>query len=97
MRDFVNGYYALLPSRASEAWNRLDVGYQQRAGHGDYLSFWSTIRSVTVLSVRPRDATSVVANLRYVTNSGSVSTENRWLRIVSVNGVLLIGDSDLVG
>ncbi|MFV0495854.1 hypothetical protein [Mycobacterium sp.] len=97
MSALVTGYCGELPAHPSEAWPKLDAGYQQRAGWDDYLGFWSTVQSVTVLSVAPRDATSVTAQLRYVGADGSVETEQRWLRVVSVDGTLLIGDSGLAG
>lgn len=93
----MNGFYADLPGNARTAWNKLDINYQQRNGFDDYLGFWSTIQSVSVLSVSPRDATSVVATLRYVLRDGRVDTENRWLSVVSRNGQLLIYDSERIG
>lgn len=97
MRTLVTGFYGELPANARTAWNSLDVHYQQRNGLDDYLSFWSTIESVTVLSVSPRDANSVVATLRYVLRDGRIDTENRWLSVVPVNGQLLIYDSERIG
>jgi serine/threonine-protein kinase len=97
MRDLVNGFYGQLPNNARGAWNMLDVYYQQRNGLGDYLGFWSTIQSVSVLAISPRDANSVVATIRYVLNDGRVDTENRWLSVVPVNGQLLIYDSERIG
>ena len=66
MREAVTGFYGQLPADAEAAWNRLDTNYQQRNGRADYLDFWSTIQTVSVLSVTPRDANSVVATIRYV-------------------------------
>jgi hypothetical protein len=63
----------------------------------DYLGFWSSIESVAVLSVTPRDATSVVATVRYVLRSGGVDTENRWLSVVPGNQGLLVYDSERIG
>lgn len=97
MRDVVAGFYADLPANARSAWDKLDTHYQQRNGLADYLGFWSTIQSVSVLSISPRDAGSVVATLRYVLNDGRVDTENRWLSVVSDNGRLLIYDSERIG
>ena len=97
MKTAVNGFYAELPGNARTAWNRLDTHYQQRNGLDDYLGFWSTIDSVSVVSVTPRDANSVVATIRYVLNDGGIDTENRWLSVVPVNGQLLIYDSERIG
>ena len=97
MRDLVNGFYGQLPGNAMNAWNQLDPHYQQRNGLQDYLGFWSSIQSVSVLSVSPRDANSVVATLRYVLRDGRTDTENRWLSVVSSNGRLQIYDSERIG
>lgn len=97
MRDAVNGFYGQLPGNARVAWSKLDTHYQQRNGLDDYLGFWSTIDSVSVLSVAPRDATSVVATVRYVLRDGRIDTENRWLSVVPRDGQLLIYDSERIG
>jgi serine/threonine-protein kinase len=97
MREAVTGFYGQLPAAAEAAWNRLDTNYQQRNGRADYLDFWSTIQTVSVLSVTPRDANSVVATIRYVLKDGRVDTENRWLSVVPRNGELLIYDSERIG
>ena len=97
MTNAVNGFYAELPANARTAWSKLDTHYQQRNGFDDYLGFWSTIDSVSVLSISPRDANSVVARIRYVLRDGRVDTENRWLSVVPVNGQLLIYDSERIG
>ena len=97
MRDAVNAFYADLPANARAAWDKLDPHYQQRNGLSDYLGFWSTIQSVSVLSISPRDADSVVATIRYVLNDGRIDTENRWLSMVSENSRLLIYDSERIG
>jgi len=97
MRDLVTGFYGDLPGDTSGAWDKLDSHYQQRAGREDFLSFWSTIESVSLLSVTPRDATSVVARLRYVLRDGGVDTEDRWLSVVLEDGRLLIYDSERIG
>ena len=97
MRDLVSGFYAQLPTDARGAWDRLDTHYQQRNGLDDYLGFWSTIQSVSVLSVTPRDAGSVVARIRYVLRDGTVDTEDRWLSVIAKDGRLLIYDSERIG
>lgn len=97
MRNLVNGFYGQLPNNARGAWNMLDTHYQQRNGLDDYLGFWSSIQSVSVLAINPRDANSVVATVRYVLHDGRIDTENRWLSVVPVNGQLLIYDSERIG
>lgn len=97
MRDFVTGYYAELPANINDAWTKLDTGYADRTGFADYQHFWSGVRSVSVLSVSPRDDTSVVATLQYVLADGGTSTEQRWFSVSNNAGVLRIYDSGVVG
>jgi serine/threonine-protein kinase len=97
MRDLVTDFYGELPGNALGAWNKLDNHYQQRAGEADYLNFWSSIESVSLISVTPRDATSVTARLRYVLRDGRIDTEDRWLSVVPANDQLLIYDSERIG
>ena len=95
MRDFVEAYYADLPAQPGNAWAKLDSHYQNQTGLRDYLDFWATIHSVSVISVSPRDATSVVARLTYVRRDGQSSTEDRWFDLVLVNGALLLHESEV--
>ena len=97
MRDLVTGFYGELPGNAAGAWDRLDTHYQQRAGQADYLNFWASIESVSLISVTPRDPTSVIARLRYVLRDGGIDTEDRWLSVVESDGRLLIYDSERIG
>ena len=97
MRDAIIAFYAQLPDNARNAWDQLDIHYQQRNGLDDYLSFWPTIESVSVLAVTPRDADSVVATVRYVLRGGGVDTENRWFSLTAKDGGLLIYDSERIG
>ncbi|OBI39447.1 hypothetical protein A5709_00380 [Mycobacterium sp. E1386] len=97
MRDFVTSYYADLPARPKDAWAKLDDHCQNQTGERQFLDFWATIQSVTVLSVSPRDATSVVAQLQYVRRNGTSDTENRWLKMALVNGVMQLDESGRVG
>jgi serine/threonine protein kinase len=95
MRNFVEGYYADLPAQPENAWAKLDAHYQNQTGLRDYLDFWATIQSVSVISVSPRDATSVVARLTYVRRDGQSSTEDRWFDLVLVNGAMLLDESEI--
>ncbi|GAB4664127.1 serine/threonine-protein kinase PknH/PknJ [Mycobacterium intracellulare] len=97
MREFVTSYYGELPAHPTDAWAKLDSQYQNQTGQREFVDFWATIQSVTVLSVSPRDASSVVAKLKYVRPDGTSSTETRWLKVVLVNGVMLLDGSDRVG
>jgi len=94
MRDFVNAYYADLPTHPEVAWAKLDSHCQNQTGLRDYLDFWATIQSVTVVSVSPRDATSVIAQLKYVRRDGQKDTEDRWFKMALVNGAILLDESD---
>ena len=80
-----------------DAWAKFDPHYQNRAGLPDFLGFWSTVQTVSVLSVTPRDPSSVVVRLRYVMNNGRVDTEDRWLSTVLVDGKLRVYDSERIG
>lgn len=93
MRDVVTDYYGMLPRDAQRAWDRLDPGYQRQTGLTDYLGFWSGLQSVAVLSVSPRDSSSVVVRLRYTRPDGTSETENRSVSVTSGQGQLLISDS----
>jgi serine/threonine-protein kinase len=97
MRALVTSFYSQLPADPMAAWAKLDAHYQNRNGMSDFLGFWSSIQSVTLLSVSPRDSTSVVARLRYVRRDGGVDTEDRWLSVVPKDGTLLIYDSERIG
>lgn len=97
MRDFVVNYYADLPANPRDAWAKLDTHCQNQTGQRDFSDFWASIQSVTVVSVSPRDATSVVAQLKYVRTNGTSDSENRWLRVTLVNGAMLIDESGRVG
>ena len=97
MRSFVEGYYADLPADPTAAWAKVDARWQNHTGQRDFLDFWATIQSVTLVSVSPRDATSVVARVRYVPRTGKSSTEDRWLKIALVNGVMMLDESGRIG
>ncbi|WP_445164454.1 sensor domain-containing protein [Mycobacterium sp. Dal123C01] len=97
MRNFVEGYYADLPTDPTNAWTKVDSQWQKQTGYQDFLNFWATINSVTLVSVSPRDDTSVIARVRYIPRSGQPSTEDRWLRMTLVNGALLLDGSGRIG
>jgi hypothetical protein len=97
MRNFVEGYYADLPAHPTSAWKKVDSQWQNQTGYQDFLDFWATIESVTLVSVSPRDATSVIARVHYVPRTGQPSTEDRWLRMTTVDGRLLLDGSGRIG
>ena len=97
MRDFVTAYYADLPAHPYEAWAKVTPNGQNDTGQDKFVDFWAKIRSVTLISITPRDATSVVARLHYLRQDGQTDTEDRWLRMVLVNGVILLEESGRIG
>ena len=96
MRDFVTGYYNDLPAHPYDAWAKLSPRHDQTP-QPEFVEFWATIQSVTLISISPRDATSVVARLRYVRNDGGSDTEDRWLKIVLVQGAMRLDGSGRIG
>lgn len=97
MRDFVAAYYADLPGHPDNAWAKLDTHCKDQTGYADFQKFWASIQSVTIVSVRPRDATSVVAQLNYVRRDGTSDSESRWLKVTPVNGAVLLDESGRIG
>ncbi|MDP9092499.1 MAG: serine/threonine protein kinase [Actinomycetota bacterium] len=92
----VAAYYGLLPGNTTAAWNRLTSGYQaQTGGRGSYDSFWNSFRSVEVSNERAQGG-QVLADLRYTSTSGSVSTETRSFQLVPDGGILKIAGSSVV-
>jgi serine/threonine protein kinase len=97
MRDFVMSYYNDLPAQPNAAWTKLDPHCQSQTGQSAFVKFWATIQSVTLVSIRPRDAASVTARLTYVRRDGKTDTEDRWLRMGLVNGAVLLDESERSG
>ncbi|OBF13028.1 serine/threonine-protein kinase [Mycobacterium sp. ACS4331] len=97
MRDLVLAVYSALPKHTEEAWDMFDANYQNKTGYADFRNFWAGVHKVEVLSVSPRDADSVVARIRYVVKGGRNDTEDRWLKVVPVDGRLLVHDSGRIG
>jgi serine/threonine-protein kinase len=93
MRDFIHGYYADLPARPDAAWAKLDDHCKAQTGYTQFTDFWATIEAVGVISINPRDATSVVARLTYLRGDGTSDTEDRWLKMSSVDGTILLNES----
>jgi serine/threonine protein kinase len=97
MRDSVTAYYADLPGQPNEAWTKLDSHCQSQTGQPAFVNFWATIQSVTLVSIIPRDATSVTARLTYVRSNGKTDTEDRWLRMALINDAVLLDQSERIG
>ncbi|MFT4165539.1 MAG: protein kinase [Microlunatus sp.] len=95
----VTDYYALLPDDTDAAWERLTPAYQSKTGgRKSYDSFWNSIDSVSVTSVKGTGATSVEAAITYVAKSGdATSSERRSFTLVKDGDVLKIDQSAVVG
>lgn len=93
----LTGWHHGHPKHPSDAWAKVDAHWQNQTGQGDFLDFWATTQSVTLVSVSPRDATSVVARVRYVPRTGQSNTEDRWLKMALVNGVMMLDESGRIG
>ncbi|MDT4996247.1 MAG: eukaryotic-like serine/threonine-protein kinase [Pseudonocardiales bacterium] len=92
----VAAYYGLLPDNTATAWNLLTPAYQgQAGGRSSYDSFWSSFRSVEVSNERMQ-GDQVLADLRYTSTNGTVSTETRSFQLVREGGILKIARSSVV-
>lgn len=92
--QFVAGYYGMLPGNIGGAWAQLAPGYQaQTGGFGQYSSFWSSVRSVTVGSITPSGQNRAVVTLTYQLTNGTVTSENRWIQVSGDAGNLQIAGS----
>ncbi|GGN67282.1 serine/threonine-protein kinase [Nocardia rhizosphaerihabitans] len=92
--QFIAGYYGMLPGNIGGAWAQLAPGYQaQTGGFGQYSSFWSTVRSVTVGSITPNGENRAVVSLTYHLTNGTVSSENRWIQVSGTGNALQIAGS----
>ncbi|MFJ2836698.1 serine/threonine-protein kinase [Nocardia sp. NPDC087230] len=92
--QFIAGYYGMLPGNIGGAWAQLAPGYQaQTGGYGQYSSFWSTVRSVTVGSITPSGENRAVVSLTYQLTNGTVTSENRWIQVSGTGANLQIAGS----
>ncbi|MFD4433678.1 serine/threonine protein kinase, partial [Nocardia sp. NPDC058497] len=92
--QFIAGYYGMLPGNVGGAWAQLAPGYQaQTGGFGQYSSFWSSVRSVTVGSITPNGENKAVVSLTYHLTNGTVSSENRWIQVSGTGNALQIAGS----
>ncbi len=93
----IDAYYGLLPDNTAAAWNLLTPAYQQgqAGGRSSYDSFWSSFRSVEVSNERMQ-GDQVLADLRYTSTNGTVSTETRSFQLVREGGILKIARSSVV-
>ncbi len=76
--DFVQDYYALLPSDTKSAWDFLSEEVQAEVGsYGSYQGFWKTVDSVQVGDVETVEDGVVDVSLTYVTGDGAQSETRR--------------------
>ncbi|MGY0499835.1 protein kinase domain-containing protein [Nocardia sp. FBN12] len=94
INQFIAGYYGMLPGNIGGAWAQLAPGYQaQTGGFGQYSSFWSSVRAVTVGSITPSGQNRAVVTLTYQLTNGTVTSENRWIQVSGDAGNLQIAGS----
>jgi hypothetical protein len=81
-------YYALLPGRLDEGWQRLTPDYQQSTAGGfeSYSRFWSAMSAVTVRSVSPAGSNSVDATVTYTYRDGREVQERTVFRMAPQDG-----------
>ncbi|MEJ2865739.1 serine/threonine-protein kinase [Actinomycetospora flava] len=82
-------YYALIPDRLDEGWQRLTPSFQQgtAGGFDGYRGFWSTIAQVTVRGVSPAGGEEVDATVTYRYADGREVDERTVFRLVDVDGI----------
>jgi hypothetical protein len=61
IREVVTDFYSELPGNALGAWAKLDSHYRQSAGQANFLDIWSSIDSVSLISISARDSRSVTS------------------------------------
>ncbi len=81
-------YYALLPDRLDEGWQRLTPDYQSgtAGGFDSYRRFWSAVSLVTVRSVSPAGNDSVDATVSYTYRDGREVQERTVFRMAPQDG-----------
>lgn len=89
LEDFARGYVAIASSDPDRGYRLLTTNYQQESPR--YREVWSAIDSPEVLSVTPDpDAMSVSYVYRYRLAGNGVRTEDVTLRLIELDGRLLI-------
>ncbi|HSK60277.1 MAG TPA: hypothetical protein VK935_14625, partial [Actinomycetospora sp.] len=82
-------YYALIPNRLDEGWQRLTPSFQQSTAGGldSYRSFWGTMDEVTVRGVSPAGGNEVDATVTYRYADGREVDERTVFRMVQQDGI----------
>ncbi|GAA4901128.1 serine/threonine protein kinase [Actinomycetospora succinea] len=82
-------YYALIPDRLDEGWQRLTPSFQEGTAGGfeGYRGFWSTIAQVTVRGVSPAGGDEVDATVTYRYADGREVDERTVFRLVESDGI----------
>ncbi|MDF2977960.1 MAG: serine/threonine protein kinase [Actinomycetospora sp.] len=82
-------YYALLPDRLDEGWQRLTPSFQRATAGGfeNYRSYWGTMDQVTVRGVSPAGGDEVDATVTYRYANGREVDERTVFRMVQQDGI----------
>ncbi len=82
-------YYALLPDRLDEGWQRLTPSFQRATAGGfeNYRSYWGTMDQVTVRGVSPAGGDEVDATVTYRYTNGREVDERTVFRMVQQDGI----------
>ena len=93
-KQFVTGYYSLLPDDTKSAWSMLTSGFQDEIGsYGKYQGFWKSIDSVRVTGTSSAGPNAVDTFLKYTRKDGSPASEVRRIFFKrSGDGYLITGD-----
>jgi eukaryotic-like serine/threonine-protein kinase len=82
-------YYALLPDRLDEGWQRLTPSFRASTAGGfeNYRSYWATMDQVTVRGVSPAGGDEVDATVTYRYTGGREVDERTVFRLVLEDGI----------
>jgi hypothetical protein len=87
---FTRLYYRTVPGNLDAGWAMLAPSMQAAVGRSSYDGFWRTIKSVSVSSVDPVDASTVRYRITYTFFSGKTSVENKQLTLTRSGSSYLV-------
>jgi eukaryotic-like serine/threonine-protein kinase len=97
-KQFVTGYYGVLPDDTKSGWAMLSSGFQRDIGsYGKYRGFWNSIDSVEVTGTSSAGPDAVDAFLTYTRQDGSTASEVRRIFLEQTGDGYLITDDEIVG
>jgi hypothetical protein len=97
VRNFVTGYYALLPGNPERAYDLTGPTLRSVESRGNYIAFWHRFSSVQLGPVTATDGSLVAhATVTYVEN-GAAQQEQHTFTLVRGQGGQLLMDSDRQG